>query len=225
MKRERKQGVKSRLYGVMAFVMLAAAACNSGPGSRAQNKSGAESTTSGDPGTHIDVMCIGDRINNPPEPFHYSFKYADATSSGDTEADITPSTMDITMKGKSGSRSFHGVRSDETSWNNAVLDLSALKITAMSARLSSLEGGSAVVSQGPEAMNGYQTTKYSIDTANAKSADQKQFETLFGAGSFEKGTIWMASDGCAAKLLLDEGLAQTNSGVQKSHYEISRSKK
>ena len=133
--------------------------------------------------------------------------------------------MDITLKDNSGTRTFHGVRSNEASWNGAVIDLASMRVTGLSARLSALEGGSAIVRQGSESVNGYQATRYSIDTASAKSADQKQFQVLFGAGSFEKGTIWMASDGCSAKLTLDEGLAQPNSGVQKSHYEISRSKK
>jgi hypothetical protein len=224
-KTDRRQGAKRCLYGAMALVAIAAAACSSDSGSRAQDKSRAESGTSGGSGSHVDVMCIGDRINNPPESFHYSFKYADATGSEDAEANITPSAMDITLTDKSGSRSFHGVRSDETSWNNAVLDLSALKITAMSARLSSLDRTSAIISQGKEAMDGYPTSKYSIDTTSAKASDQRQFQTLFGNGSFEKGTVWMADDGCMAKLVLDEALAQTSGGVLKSHYEISRSKR
>jgi hypothetical protein len=75
-----------------------------------------------------------------------------------------------------------------------------------------------------EPINGYRTTTYSIDTASAKSSDQKMFATLFGAGSSEKGAVWMTADGCAVKLVLDEQLAQTNGSVLKSHYEISRSK-
>jgi hypothetical protein len=79
-------------------------------------------------------MCIGDRINNPPESFHYSYVYTDASNSVDKEADITAQAMDIMIKDKSGSHSYHGTRSDETSWDRVVLDLSGLNITTMSAR-------------------------------------------------------------------------------------------
>jgi hypothetical protein len=170
-------------------------------------------------------MCLGDRINSPTESFHYSYKYADASGRVDKEADITPQAMDITITDGSGSHTYHGVRSDEGSWSGAVLDLSGLNITAMTARLGSLNGTSSIVSQGAQAMNGYSATKYSIDTANANSSDQKTFVTLFGPGSYEKGTVWMGQDGCAVKLVLDEAIAQTNGGVDKRHYEMARIKK
>ena len=106
-------------------------------GSAADERSGATASAAG---THVDVMCIGDRINNPLEAFHYSFKYTDASATVGEEADITPQAMDITIKDKSGSHSYHGVRSDETSWGQAVLDLSSLKLTVMSSRLDQLNG-------------------------------------------------------------------------------------
>jgi len=163
---------------------------------------------------------MGDRIDNPPGPYHYSYKYTDWSGSTDKEADITPQKMDITIQDKSGSHSYHGVHSDEASWNSAILDLSGLNITGMSARLGSLND-SAVTSQGAESMNGYSTTKYVIDTTSASSTDKQTFETLFGKGSFEKGTVWIPADGCAVKLVLDEGLQQTDGSVKKAHYEMA----
>lgn len=176
------------------------------------------------PGSHIDVLCIGDRINNPPESFHYSYKYSDMSGSAQKDADITPQVMDITIKDKSGSHSFHGVHSNEASWNSAVVDLSNLNMTAMSSRLDSLNNTSAIVRQSSEPMNGYDTTKYSIDTANASSSDKKKFDFLFGTGSFEKGTAWVPADGCAVKLVLDEAV-QINGSLKHAHYEIERIKK
>ncbi len=175
--------------------------------------------------TQVDVMCIGDRINNPPEAFHYSFKYSDPSATVGEEADITPQAMEITIKDKSGSHSYHGVRSDETSWGQAVLDLSSLKVTVMSSRLNQLNGTSALTPQGPETINGYQTVKYAIDTTRANPSDQKSYEALLGKGSYEKGTIWVPADGCAVKLVLDEGSAQPNGNVEKAHYEIARIRK
>jgi len=212
------------LYPVIGFALITASACSSSTASSGSREAGAP--VSKDTGTHIDVMCIGDRINNPPESFHYSYVYSDASSSVDKEADITAQAMDITIKDNTGSHSYHGARSDETSWDSAVLDLSGLNMTTMSTRLDSLNRTSAIVNQGGEAVNNYNATKYSIDTTNANSsADKQSFETFFGKGSFEKGTVWMGADGCAVKLVLDEGIWQTNGGVKKAHYQIARVKK
>jgi hypothetical protein len=170
-------------------------------------------------------LCVGDRINSPSGPFHYSYKYSDEANSTDNEAEITPQKMDITSTDKSGTHSYHGVHSDEASWNAAVLDLSSLRFTGMTARIDSLNGTSAIVSVGAEPINGYDTKKYSIDTTKANSADQQQFQTLFGAGSFEKGTVWVPADGCAVKLILDEAIVQTNGGINKGRYELALTKK
>jgi hypothetical protein len=171
------------------------------------------------------VMCIGDRISNPAEAFHYSYKYLDATGTGrNDEADVTPQAMDITTVDQSGTHHFHGVRSDDGSWNSAVVDLGHLGFTAMTGRLVPLQGTSAIAQQGSESINGYSTTKYVIDTDNAGSADKNKIQTLLGNGSFEKGTAWVAADGCAAKLVLDEGVWR-NGSINKDHFEIARLKK
>jgi len=224
MERTRRRFRELWAYSVIGFALITASGCNSSPASSGSRDAGATAASNKD-GTHIDVMCIGDRINSPAESFHYSYVYTDASGSVDKEADITAQAIDVTVKDKSGSHSFRGARSDETSWDRAVLDLSGLNITAMSSRLNSLNGTSAIVNQGAEAVNNYNATKYSIDTVSASSSDKRKFEVLFGKGSFEKGEIWMAADGCAVKLALDEGIWQENEDVNKTHYEMDRIKK
>jgi hypothetical protein len=217
---EHKQALRRCYLSVLVAVpLLTACACNSG--SRAKANS--------DSGDGIDmasaVMCIGDRVNNPAEAFHYSYKYLDATGPvRDDEAAITPQTMDISVQDKSGSHKYHGIRSDEGSWSSAVSDLGHLGFTAMTGRLVPLQATSAIAQQGSESINGYSTTKYAIDTENAGSADKKKIQTLLGNGSFEKGTAWIAADGCAAKLVLDEGVWRDGS-INKDHFEIARVKK
>lgn len=212
----------SVLAGVAALALLAASGCASGAKSGGADTQ--DATASDGSGGHIDVLCVGDRINSPAESFHYSYKYSDASRSLDDEADVTPEAIDIVFKDAAGSRSLHAVRSDENSWNNALLSLSSLAFTGMAGRLAGLEGMSAIVNRGAEPVNGYQATKYSIDTASANSSDKQTIETLFGAGSYDKGTVWMGQDGCAVKLILDEGIVLPN-GVQKRHFEIARIKK
>jgi hypothetical protein len=206
----------------MGLALVTMWACTSGSASKdAGGRAVAAGSNYRD--AHIDVMCIGDRINNPPEAFRYSYKYTDANGWVEDEAEITPQTMDIIIKDKSGSHTFHGVRSDEGSWNGAVLDLSHLNITAMSARLNALKS-SAIVQQGRESINGYDTAKYSIDTGSANSSDRQEFETLFGKGASEKGTAWMAPDGCVAKFTLDETIVRGDA-LNKAHYEMARVKR
>jgi hypothetical protein len=208
-------------FAVILFIavsLFTASACNSGSSAK----------TSSGPGPDIDtasaVMCIGDHISSPTYAFHYSYKYSDATGSvRNDEADITPQEMDITVLDKSGSHKYHGARSDEGSWNSALVDLGHLGFTAMTGRLAPLKGSSALVQQGSETINGYSTAKYLIDTDNANAADKQTFAALLGNGSFEKGTVWVAADGCAAKLLLDEGVWHDGS-IIKDHFEIARVK-
>jgi len=208
----------TRICPILGFALVLTSACNSSSISKTD-----VAAANGADG-RIDVLCIVDRINDPPESFHYSYKYSDISGSAQKDADITPQVMEITIKDKSGSHSFHGVHSNEASWNSAVVDLSNLNMTAMSSRLDSLNNTSAIVRQSSEPMNGYNTIKYSIDTASASSSDNKKFEFLFGAGSFEKGTAWVPADGCAAKLVLDEAV-QINGSLKNAHYEIERIKK
>ena len=206
------------LFSAIFFVLIAFSACTSKSDSKTREQRAATSESAG---SHVDLMCIAERINNPPEPFHYSYKYNDASTSVSKEADITPQTMEITIKDQSGSHAFHGVRSDEVSWNSAVLDLSGLGLSAMMSRFDALNGTSAIVRQASESMNGYDSTRYAIDTNSASAADQRTFAALFGTGAFEKGTVWVPADGCAVKLVLDERMS-FGGKLKDAHYELAR---
>jgi hypothetical protein len=209
------------------FALMFFGACNSKSESKNADAGIAEAA-SGDSGAHIDVMCIGDRINDPPESFHYSFKYSDASSSISKDAEITPKAMDITVQDASGSHSYHGTRTDQTSWDGAVLALSSLNMAAMMARLDALNDTSAISRQTSEIVNGYSTTRYAIDSTKSSASDQEKFAELFGKGAFEKGTVWVPSDGCAVKFVLDERISQGNGNdgnLKDDHYELARLRK
>ena len=210
------------LFPALCFVLVAMSACNS----KSESRTGEQRATaaSDSAASHIDLMCIGERIDNPPEAFHYSYKYNDASTSVSKEAEITPQAMEIAIKDQSGSHSFHGVRSDEVSWNSAVLDLSGLGLTAMMSRFDALNGTSAISRQANESMNGYDTTRYAINSTTAGDWDQRKFAALFGAGAFEKGTVWVPADGCAVKLVLDERML-SGSNLKDAHYELARIRK
>jgi hypothetical protein len=220
MKHNTKTGQLAVILLVMsALALFAAPACNS---NKTSTNSG-EGSSSGDSGSkaQIDTNCIGDHIETPPGAFHYSYLFDDTQDFVSKEADITPDAMQITIKDKFGAHSYHGVRSDSASWNSAVLSLLGSGLTGMTARVQFVKDNSATRRTGTEETNGYQTTKYSIDTTNANPSDRQTFATLFGAGSYDHGTIWVAEDGCPVKLILDEARQRTNGVVEKAHYEIA----
>ncbi len=205
------------LLVLLAIAPLLLAACSSSAGSKSADSDSGSSA-------HLDVGCMLDHVEKPADSFHFSFKYADASSSVDKEAEVSPQAMVITITDPSGSHTYHGVRSDEQSWGNALLDLSSLKFTGLTGRLAGIEGTSAVSAQGSAQVNGYNATKYAIDTSAANSHDRQVFATLFGDGSFDKGAIWMGPDGCAVSVVMDEGLL-IDGKIVKQHFEVSRTAK
>src|SRR6266568_8805866 len=207
---------------VSVLLFGAVAGCNSQP----------KPATNGDPaagrrdtGHKVDINCLGDHVSNPSDSFHYSFKATDEQNAVDKEAEVTPQTMVVTIQDKSGSHTYHGTRSDEGSWGRAVLDLSGWGMTVMTARVAFIEDTSALRRIGDEPMNGYNTTQYSIDTTSGNTSDAQTFRTMFGAASYDKGTVWVGARGCPVKLILDEVTQQNNGSIDKRHFEIAVSKK
>jgi len=178
----------SRIYPAAACVLLAASACNSGPSVKKTEEKSAEqnsasatqnSDSSGrnkpDPG--IDLNCVVDRIQNPPEAFHYSYK-KDGSNSVDEEAEVTPQTIEGTFKNNDISRAVHGVRSDKDGWQMAWASL--MGISGMSSTFALVRNSSAMVREGTEKVNGYDSIRYSIDTARSSAAETALYGARWG---------------------------------------------
>ena len=56
----------------IVVALFTASACNSNSTAKASNDSGEDIDIASA------VMCVGDRVNSPTEPFHYSYKYSEA---------------------------------------------------------------------------------------------------------------------------------------------------
>jgi hypothetical protein len=86
---------------------------------------------------------------------------------------------------------------------------------------------SAVVNEGQEkGVNSYNTVKYSIDTGRGTATEQALFKSILGPGGAEKGTVWVTSEGCPVRIVLDEELhAKDGSLLGKAHYEEAMVKK
>lgn len=218
----RKAGLqRCAVIAAAGLTLLAVSACKSGPASKnAEEKSGAQQSSaatargSADPG--IDLNCVMDHIQNPPEAFHYSYN-KESSNPVHEEADITLQTIDGSFKNSSASGSFHGVRSDAASWQSAWSSL--MGIGGMSSAVAIVRNSSAIVREGPEKVNGYDAIKYSIDTARGNDAEKGLYRSVLGTGGFEKGMVWVTAKGCPVKLVLDSELHPNSGSVETIHYE------
>ncbi len=201
------------------LIVLIATGCTSGKKAKqeASNKDknvANPSETADNPG--IDLNCVMDRIQNPPEAFHYSFTNQ-STNPIEEQADITPQTIDGTFKNLSASRTIHGERSDSESWQTAWSGL--MGIGGMSSTMALVNHSSAMVKEGPEKVNGYDAVKYSIDTSRGNDAEKGLYRSVLGVGGFEKGTVWTIPHGCPVKLVIDSEMHLKNGSIDKVRYE------
>lgn len=206
-------------------VILFAAACKLGPSSksREEKSSSASKAAQSASGPGIDLNCIMDHIQNPPEAFHYTYKKDSADDNLIQDADITPDTITGSSKNKYATRELKGVKSDRENWQTAWSGL--MGISGMSSTIALVHSGSPLAREGTENVNGYDTTRYSIDTSRADAAEAGLYRATLGEGGFEKGMAWVTSQGCPVKLSLDSEMHLNNGTVDKIHYEISMVKK
>jgi hypothetical protein len=216
--------LKYSLAAAMGMVLLTLIGCSSSQSGSARQGFSDQAATEG-AGPKIDTGCVSDHIDNPSEAFHYSFKKVEGANFREEEADITPQTIDGTLTTGNGKPySFHGARSDSTSWDGAELNLTGA-VGMLTASATILSGSSALAREGTEKLNGYDTTKYSIDTARGSAHEKGGYELVLGPGGSAKGMVWITTQGCPAKLLLDEEVHQMNGGVNKLHYEMAMVRK
>ena len=176
----------------------------------------------------IDLNCVYDRLQNPPEAFHYVYKksYSSALKV-DQEGDITPQTIDGFRSLADGAQQpIHAVRSEQQGWQRALAGLTG--ISGMSSAISTINHNSAMhlESDGGQ-VNGYQTIHYSIDTANWDATTRQMLGGFaLGPGGLEKGDAWVTATGCPVKLILDDEMHNKDGSLlEKVHYEESMVKK
>ena len=224
----------TRLLAVATVIaaLLLAPACNSGSnpkgsvekvteqGSTKAVKNVAAVGASTDPG--IDLNCVYDHLQNPPESFHYLY---DKTGSNHVhqEADVSPQAISgFRLQFDGSQQPLQATRSDQQSWQSALAGLTG--ISGMSSTVAIINHNSAMQRETDGGqVNGYDTIHYSIDTARF-SATERQM--LLSPGEFEKGDAWVTSAGCPVKLELDSELHKRDgSFIEKLHYEEAMVKK
>jgi hypothetical protein len=201
-----------------AVVLAAASGCGSGKSEKTEEQKAPEPTATAQnaSGPDIDLNCVVEHLQNPPESFHYSFH-----KTGDNflqeDADVTPQTIEGSFKNDDFTNTVRGVRSDEDSWHMAWGSLMGIGSLASSFAL--VHSTSAEVREASESMNGYDTVRFSIDTSRATPEEAALYKSTLGAGGFEKGMVWVTSAGCPVKITLDEEIAANDGSVSKTHYE------
>jgi hypothetical protein len=207
--------------------LLMAAACNSsspsnGSSGNASERQPPKASNAANSSPGIDLNCVIDHLQNPPESFHYLYK-KQSSSPVHQEADITPQTIDGFRADPDGSQQpLHATRSDQQSWQMALTSLTG--ISGMSSTVAMINHNSAMQreSDGGQ-VNGYDTIHYSIDTARFTATERQM---LLSPGEFEKGDAWVTSAGCPVKLTLDTELHRKDGSlIEKLHYELAMVKK
>lgn len=207
---------------VLSCAIFSLLGCNSATPTPAASKFPQKSVASAKNGVgpNIDLNCVINHIQNPPESFHYSFK-VQSDNPWQEDAEVTPQSIDGTFMNNSvpTPQRFHGTP-QETSSN-------LMAIGRMASLFATVRSTSAVINQGPETgVNSYDTIKYSIDTARGTATEQALFKSILGTGGSEKGIVWVTSEGCPVRIVLDEELHSNDGAVLgKAHYEEAMVKK
>lgn len=217
-----KKTVRAQEFIAAMLALGAILGCNSAPSKPVSAKSGAVQTAApatNSAGPDIDLNCVVRHIQSPPESFHYSFSDV-SENAWQEDAEVTPQNIDGNFMNNflPKRQEFHGPPQQVSS--------NLMAIGRMASIFSTVHMTSAVVNQGPEKKNGYDTVKFSIDTARGNSTEQGLFKAVFGAGGFEKGYVWVTSQGCPVQITLDEEIHRRDgSTAGKAHYEEAMTRK
>jgi len=199
-------------------VSLALLGCNSSKNSGTRSTTTqTRSTVANSAAPDIDLNCVINHIQNPPESFHYSFKDV-SDNPWQEEAEVTPQSIDGTFTNNSvpNTQSFHGTPQEVSPNLRAIGRMASLFAIVRSNE----------VNEGTEALNGYSTNKLSIDTTRADAAEQGLYKSTLGPGGWAKGTVWVTSQGCPVQMQLDEELHSKDGSVSgKAHYVEAMVKK
>jgi hypothetical protein len=146
-------------------------------------------------------------MKDPKEHFHLSLsrKDDDLRDPYVSEADFTTDSLTGTSNWHSGqeTQQISSVHSDADAWDAAVMLLAAPITQSVVSDLRMAQ--STAISAGPDPVGGYDTIKYTFDTARLAEPDKLRFEHLMRAEDLSvTGTIWITKDtSCMVKYVTD----------------------
>lgn len=219
---------------VLAFAVISACGVNPNSKTAAKKLSDAStpvaetvsSSAQSGTGPGIDLQCVMDRIQNPADSFHYSYKKETSEHVHlEEEAVVTPQTINGSFVNASGTHAVHGAHSNAQSWQGAWSSL--MGIAGMSSAIALVNHNSAMKREADGSqVNGYNSIHYSIDTGHFDATERQILGPTMGPGGFEKGNVWVTAQGCPVKLILDDEMhSKDGSLLEKVHYEEAMVKK
>jgi len=222
--RETAFPVRGLVVALVGLALLAMAGCHSTPPTKVHEEEKTAAAPVHNPAPLLNLNCVMDWIGKPTESFHYSYSQRSESLSLAEEADVTPQRLEGTVNTmRDGQTSppiaVHAVSSDTGGWQSAVSQL-AIGFGMPSSLMMANQMTSALVREGTEKVNGYDTVRYSVDTARLGAVDRQ----LLGTSS-EKGMFWVTGPGCPVKILMDTEAQGNNGMASKTHYEESIVKK
>ena len=199
--------------------------CDNGPSRSVRQASAAQSTSAARPANSdnpgINLQCLADQLRKAAAPFHWSFKkVVTPDTNADWEADVTADAIGGTLIDGSGTRAIQGSRSDATSWNTAVLILTAPLPTSTFALV---DNSSATKPAGSENANSVNAIRYAIDTSQDTPAEASLIQSVLGPNGFVKGAAWVTREGCPVKFTLNVEQHNHDGTIQKEDYELNLS--
>lgn len=204
----------------IGFVAMAVTACHSVPSTakaQGRTRGTAPATVQNHAHLGIDLGCMSARFSSPTESFHYSYDVTGDSGSEKLEADVTPNGIDGILNSEWGGDgslplSIHAVRADSGGWERALGNLNAAFGMPSSIVEANTMPGS-FVREANEQVNGYDTIRYSLDTARLDVADRAIL------GSSEKGTLWVNASGCPVKWSILTELKSEDGSIDERRYE------
>jgi hypothetical protein len=230
-------GANMPMLGVMIACLAAILACNTSSSSKLRETAAGngradeqtrEAPAQSNSGPGIDLNCVFDHLQNPPESFHYVYQKVDSDGSNvRQEADVSPQAIDGFRAQPDGSQQpLHGVRSDAQTWQAALAGVTG--ISGMAGTVATFNHNSAMKRETDGGqVNGYDTIHYSIDTARWDATERQLLGNFaLGPGGYDKGDVWVTPKGCPVKFFLDEEMHKNDGSLlDKIHYEESMVKK
>jgi hypothetical protein len=208
----------------MGLAFLAMPGCTSNSSrTKVQDERPAEAPAQA-PALLLNLNCVFDWIGSPTESFHYSYSQHGESVSLSEEADVTPQSLDGTVNSMRDGQTYppvpvHAVRSDTSGWRSGVGQLQ-IGFGMPASLMMANQMSSALVREGAEKVNGYDTVRYSVDTTRLSAVDRR----LLGTSS-DKGTVWVTGPGCPVKIVIDTEMQGSNGSISKTHYEEAIVKK
>jgi len=215
--------VRQVIWIAMGAALAMASGCNRGSQSKAEGSS-ANSGAMVQPNKFNPTsasVCLQQMMKNPSGPFHVSFseRSSDRDASS-VEADVTPAAIDYTKHeisaGQTSTDTKHLARAQVSELD---IDFGLMEPVPWHGELVAAQD--AAKSAGTESVNGYNTMKYSIDTANEPAAQKATFLSLLAVKDYKiVGSAWVARDsGCLVKYFIDLEQDGKDGSVKRTHFE------